>query len=156
LTRSDAALVDDFAVIPFRASPSLGRVDYAISPTLLVGLLLAGAATLLAVAGRLLLRYGRRPAQPVPEPVVESPVVLSPLERALAVVEQARTRGSVTDERKALELLARELGRSGAAELAVTAKGLAWSAPGPTAEATHSLAADVRGVIDRNGDGRAR
>jgi hypothetical protein len=156
LTQSDAALVDDFLVIPFRASPTLGRVDYAISPTLLVVLLLVGAAALFALAGRLLLRYGRRPREPVPEPPSAPPAVVSPLERALAVVEQARTRGSVTDERKALELLARELGRSGAAELAVTAKGLAWSAPGPTAEATHSLAADVRGVIDRNGDGRAQ
>jgi hypothetical protein len=156
LSRTDAALLEDFAVIPFRASPGLGRIDYAVSPTLLVALLLAAAAALLGTAGWLMLRYGRRPKEPVPEPPREPPVVLSPLERALVVVEQARARGSTPDERRALELLARELGRSGAAELATTAEGLAWSAPGPTAAATHSLTAEVRSVIERSNGGRPR
>jgi len=142
LSRTDAALLEDFAVIPFRASPGLGTIDYAASPSLL------------AAAGWLVLRYGRRPKEPVPEPVPEPQVVLSPLERALLVLEQAQVRGSTPDERKALELLAGELGRTGDAELATTAKGLAWSAPGPTAAATLSLTAEVRSVIERSNGAR--
>jgi hypothetical protein len=152
LSRSDAAVVEDFAIIPFRASLALDPIRYAVSPGLLVGLLLAAAALLLAVAGWLLLRYGRPDRkEPALEPPLEPPVLLSPLERALVVVERARVRGSIPDERKALELLARELGRNGSAELAAAAKGLAWSAQGPTAAATLALTADVREVIEGNG-----
>jgi hypothetical protein len=154
LSRSDAALVEDFAVIPFRASLAPDPIRYAVSPTLLAGLLLAAAALLLTAAGWLLLRYGPRRKEPAaPEPPPEPPVVLSPLERALAVVERARARGSIPDERKALELLARELGRNGDPELAATAKGLAWSAQGPTAAGTLALTADVRSVIEGSSDG---
>ena len=154
LSRSDAALLEDFAVIPFRASPALDSIRYAVSPTLLAGLLLAAAALLLTAAGWLVLRYGPRRKEPAAlEPPPEPAVVLSPLERALAMVERARARGSIPEEREALELLARELGRNGDPELAATAKGLAWSAQGPTAAATVALTADVRSVIEGSSDG---
>lgn len=150
LTETDFALIDDFLVVPFHATAALDPIDYAVSPTALVVLLLTGATLLLAVAGWLLLRYGVRrrepvPALPPPEPAVE----LSPLERALAALEAARTHGSRADERRALELLSAELGRSGAGELAVTATGLAWSASGPIPAATGTLADEVRDVIKR-------
>jgi hypothetical protein len=154
LSRSEAALLEDFAVIPFRASPALDPVRYAVSPTWLASLLLAAAALLLTAAGWLVLRYGPRRKEPTaPEPPPVPTIVLSPLERALAVVEGARARGSIQEEREALELLARELGRNGDPELAATAKGLAWSAQGPTAAATLALTADVRSVIDGSSDG---
>jgi len=149
LSEIDATLIDDFAVVPFQASSALEPISYAVSPSLLVPLLLAAAALLLTGAGWLVLRYGVRRREPIAAPPPEPPVVLSPLERALLVLEQTRARGSVPDERKALELLAGELGRNGAVELAATAQGLAWSAPGPTPAATLTLAADVRSVIER-------
>jgi hypothetical protein len=154
LSRSEAALLEDFAVIPFRASLALEPIRYAVSPTLLAVLLLAAAALLLTAAGWLVLRYGPRRKEPAAsEPSPLPAVVLSPLERALAVVERARTRGSIPDERKALELLARELGRNGDPELAATAKGLAWSAQGPTAAAKLALTAEVRSVIEGSSNG---
>ncbi len=154
LTPTDAALVDDFRLALVQASPALGRVDYAVSPSLLVALLVAAAALLLGAAGWLVLRYGRFRETTAPGLPPQSPIVLSPLERALVVVERARARGFVPDERKALELLAGELGRSREAELASAAKGLAWSEPAPGPAATLALAADVRSVIERSRDGR--
>lgn len=154
LSPNDAAVVDAFELAPFHASPALGRLGYAVSPSLLAALLLAAAALLLALAGWLVLRYGRRRREPTPEPPPEPPVVLSPLERALLVAERARARGFVPDERKALELLAGELARNREAELAATAQGLAWSAEGPTPAATLALAAEVQSVIERSRDGR--
>jgi hypothetical protein len=79
--------------------------------------------------------------------------VLSPLERALLDVERARAAGIVPDERKALESLARELGRNGDSQVALTAKGLAWSEVGPVPAATVVLIDDVRTLIERSGDG---
>jgi hypothetical protein len=150
LTETDFALIDDFRVVPFHATAALESIDYAVSPTTLVVLLLASATLLLVLAAWLLLRYGVRRREPVlalppPEPLDE----LSPLERALAALDGARAQGSVADERRALELLAAELGRSGASELAVTATGLAWSAAGPIPAATGTLADEVRDVIQR-------
>jgi hypothetical protein len=150
LTPNEASLLDGFAAAPFRASAGLGSPTYAVSPSLLVALLLAAAALLIAAAAWLILRFGRRPPAPVPLP---QPVVLSPLERALVAAERARARGVVPDEREALEHLASELGRTGADELAVTARGLAWSEAGPTSPATLALADDVRTIIEQGRDG---
>jgi hypothetical protein len=154
LSPKEAGLLDGFDVAPFRASTGLGAPSYGVSPTLLVGLLLAGAAVLIAVAVWLVLRFGRAPVKaPPPQP---PPVVLSPLERALAAAERARTRGVVPDERKALEHLASVLGRTGEAELAATARGLAWSEAGPTGSATLTLAEDVRRIVEARRDGHGR
>lgn len=150
LTETDATLIDDFFVVPFHASAALDPIAYAVSPTTLVVVLLVGATFLLALAAWLMLRFGPRRRKPVLAlPPPEPPVELSPLERALALLEDARARGSVADERRALELLAGELGRSGAGELALTATGLAWSASGPTPVGTVTLTEDVRDVIQR-------
>jgi hypothetical protein len=150
LTETDATLIDDFFVVPFHASAVLDPIQYSVSPTLLVVLLLVAATLLLALAAWLVLRHGiprREPVVVLPPP--EPPPPLSPLERALEALERARAGGSVADERRALELLAGELGRSGAGELAVTATGLAWSASGPIPAATVTLTDDVRDVIRR-------
>src|SRR5204862_113063 len=68
---------------------------------------------------------------------------LSRLERAVEAVERAR--GGVTEEeRKALELLAAELRKSGSGGLAWTATELAWSPLQPPAEKTVALTESVR------------
>jgi hypothetical protein len=150
LTETDATLIDDFFVVPFHASAVLDPIEYAVSPTLLVVLLLVGATLLFALAAWVVLRHGLPRREPVvAPPPPEPPAPLTPLERALDALERARADGSIADERRALELLAGELGRSGAGELAVTATGLAWSASGPIPAATVTLADDVRDVIRR-------
>lgn len=68
---------------------------------------------------------------------------LSGVERALAAVERARGGGSA-DERKALELLAAELRRTGSGGLARSATELAWSPPDPPADRTTALTEEVR------------
>ena len=151
LTPQEASLLDGFDAAPFHASAGLGTPTYAVSPGLLVALLLSAAALLIAASVWLVLRFGRRPKAPVPEP--PPPVVLTPLERALVAAERARARGSVPDEREALEHLALELRRSGAPELAVTARGLAWSEAGPVPTATLELSDEVRTLIELRRDG---
>ena len=154
MTPTDVAVVGVLQQAPFHAAAAPGPVDYSISPTLLVVLLLAAAALLLAAAIWLALRYGPRP-RPVPvEPPPAPPVELTPLERALLVLERARARGPVPDQRKALELLSGELGRSGEPELALSAQGLAWSAPPPSGMATLALTEEVRAAIERSVNGR--
>jgi hypothetical protein len=133
---------------PVRASSVPLPVRYSISPTLLFVLLLAGSAALLAVAGVLTFRFGPRfgrRARP-----------LTPLERALALVERSRRTGVVPDQRKALELLAHELGRSGEEELALSARVLAWSEPGPHDDATVALAGEVRETLEERTNGHRR
>jgi hypothetical protein len=133
---------------PVRAGSIPLPVRYGVSPTLLVALLLAGSAVLFAAAGLLTVRFGprfRRRARP-----------LTPLERALQLVERSRTAGVVREQRKALELLAYELGRSGEDDLALSARVLAWSEPGPHADATTALAGQVRETMNGRANGRAR
>jgi hypothetical protein len=68
---------------------------------------------------------------------------LSRLERALEAVERARG-GETAEERKALELLAAELRKSGSGGLAWTATELAWSPSQPPADRTVALTDSVR------------
>jgi hypothetical protein len=132
---------------PLAASLRPLPVHYSISPTLLAALLLAGSVLLFAICGFLLWRFAprwhrrRRP--------------LTPLERAVALVEASLARGVVPDQRKALELLAQELGRSGEERIAFSARVLAWSAPAPGSEATTELAGEVRQLIVGRTNGRA-
>lgn len=123
---------------PWRVTTApLGATAFRISPTTLfwTALLLA----LLAVAGAgVLLRpwlphfaaFRRKPPR-------------TPLEHALDAVDQARG-GVSTHERKALELLAVELRRTGHGEFAWTATELAWSTSTPPPDETGALTAAVR------------
>jgi hypothetical protein len=79
--------------------------------------------------------------------------VLSPLERAVVLVERAPAESA--EKRKALELLSHELGRSGEPELAVVAKQLAWAEPTPLPTLTQPLTLDVRRVITQRSNGHA-
>jgi hypothetical protein len=132
---------------PLAASLRPLPVPYAISPTLLAGLLLAGSILFFSLCGVLLWRFAprwhRRRRQ------------LTPLERAVALVESSLARGIVPEQRKALELLAQELGRTGEERIAFSARVLAWSAPAPENEVTTALTGEVRRLIDGRANGRA-
>jgi hypothetical protein len=128
----------------------LAAPSYGLRPGRAFWMLAAAAAVLVAASALLLRPYLPRPALLYGR---RSPR-LGPLEQALAVVEAARTRGAA-EERKALELLAEELRRSGEAELAWAASSIAWAPETPDGEPAAALAVDVRRVIDErsNGDG---
>ena len=79
--------------------------------------------------------------------------LLSPLERAVVLVE--RSHDDSPEKRKALELLSRELARSGEPELALLARELAWAEPAPLPTATQPLTLDVRRAIEQRSNGQA-
>src|SRR5262249_33274278 len=70
----------------------------------------------------------REEEPPVFDEVVETPPVLTPLELALAQLERVSGGdGAVGRRRRALELVAHELGLCGLSELELSARRLAWS-----------------------------
>ena len=127
---------------PFRASVQpLPEATFRIPPPLLGAALLVAAAALLAFPALVVGRALRREPPPVVE---ESGPELTPLERALALVEWARDRPDGTDRRKALEVLAGELEVVGRQGLADEARALAWPAASPSPEAAGRLVETVR------------
>jgi hypothetical protein len=134
--------------VPWRRnSTNLVAATYRVQPSTIFWTGIAGALLLLAAAGLLL-----RPYLPSLRRHHAGP---SPLERALAAVERTRAGGDREAQRKALELLAAELRRSGEGQLAWTASELAWSEPVPEPDLTGALTVDVRDAIAarRNGHG---
>jgi hypothetical protein len=127
---------------PFRTTiSSMPDVSYRMSPTLFgVGLLLL-AALLLALPGRFAWSWIRDRRQPV---LAEEAPELTPLERALVLVEQTRESADGEDRRGALEVLAVELDMSERVEHAERARRLAWSPSEPTPEAADELVVAVR------------
>jgi hypothetical protein len=127
---------------PFRTTiSSMPDVTYRLSPTLFGTGLLVLAALLLALPGRF--TWGWVRARRKPPPVEEAPE-LTPLERALVLVEQARESVDGEDRRKALEVLAVELDASRRAEHAEEARRLAWSPTEPTPDSAGKLVETVR------------
>ena len=132
---------------PFRASTTpLPEPTYRAAPPVVAGGLLLAALALLTVPARAgwRLRRARRPP-----PAAEVVPRETALQRALSLVEEA----SDSDEparRRALQLLAEELERSDAAELAEHATELAWSRSSPPPETIAALVERVREM-----DGRA-
>jgi hypothetical protein len=134
--------------VPWRRdSTTLVPTTYRVDPQTVFWTGIAGALLLLAAAGVLL-----QPYLPRLRGLRAGP---SPLERALKAVEQTRAKGDLVAERKALELLAAELRRSGEGRLAWAASELAWSEPVPEPELTGALTTDVREAMAsrRNGHG---
>jgi hypothetical protein len=129
------------AEFPFRASPEvLPPLSYSAAPALVVGGLLLAGLALLAWPARLGVRAWRFRRPPV---VAEAAPELTPLERALALVDAARERHD--DERRAaLEVLAGELDRAGVESLSGEASELAWSRSAPSADAASVLLDRVR------------
>jgi hypothetical protein len=120
----------------------LPEPDYPVSPQLLGVGLLVGALALLTFPAVLVVAWLRRRRPPPPEPEQEEE--LSPLERALRLVEWTRTRENGAERREALEVLAVELEVNERPELAVAARALAWSPSTPSPDAAAQLAEEVR------------
>lgn len=142
---TDTAGGDPFQQPSWRATADPFPVSYANSPGVLRTVLFVVAGLLLAFGAFALLRF-----------VVTSKLrlrVLSPLERALVLVE--RTPDDSPERRKALALLSRELGKSGEPELALVARELAWAEPSPLPTVTEPLALDVRRTIEQRSNGHA-
>ena len=122
--------------------------SYALSPTGLLWLLLLVVLALIAVPVTLVVRrvraYRRAHA---PAPREE----LAPLERALRLLEWANRQPDGEDRRRALELVALELGRGGRHDLGEEARELAWSEPPPPPEQAGELGTRARTAT--GGDG---
>ena len=123
---------------------ALATVDYAVAPGLAIAVLWVGAGALALVGGALAL-YAATGSSPVR---VFAPYRGTPLERALALARRAAP-GAPEERRKALERLARELGRAGHPDLAERAGALAWSRQGPTESAIRALVVEVERAIAR-------
>lgn len=136
---------------------TLPAPSYRFVPAVLVAFLIAGAA--LAALGAAALAYVAWPRRDVAPPVEPEPEaaperVLSPLEQALALLEEAVRVNGAADQRRALELVAEELELAewGDPDLAPAARALAWSKDVPPVEKTSGLAARVRSVLLENDD----
>jgi len=124
---------------PWRVSTAnLAPVTYSIAPGTVFWVALALAFVLVAGAALLL-----RPFLPGFEWLASRRRSLSRLERAVVAVELARG-GETAEERKALELLAAELRKTGSGGLAWAATELAWSPSDPPEERTGALTESVR------------
>ncbi len=142
---------------PWRADfISFPAATYRISPSLLLPVLIV-LAGLLAAAGFVLafvaIPRRRREPEPEPQPEPEPVIVLTPLEQALELLEDASRADGTEDRRRALELVAEVLDLDHP-ELARAARTLAWSEDDPRVEQTSGLATRVRTTIDTNGNGR--
>ena len=117
----------------------LPDTSYRISPTLLGLLLLALAVALVAVPVGYL-AWSRRAHR---APRGSTAPQLSPLDRALALVEWASRRPSSDERREALEALAFELDGD-AGETANRARAQGWSPPKPASDEMTDLVASIR------------
>jgi hypothetical protein len=139
---------EDELARPWRADlVSLPPPTYRISPALLLGLLLAGAGAFALAGG--VLAYAALPTRrrPPPEPILPPEPDLTPLERALALLENGLPSDRAGERRQALERLARELAAHDAG-LAQEASTLAWAAATPPAEKARKVATRVRSLLD--------
>lgn len=144
-TVNDLNGADPFEQPSWRATTDPLPVSYAHSPHTLRLVLFIASGLLFALALFALIRFvltGKLRLR-----------VLSPLERAVVLVERAPPESP--EKRKALELLSHELSRSGEPELALVAKQLAWAEPTPLPTLTQPLTLDVRRVIDQRSNGHA-
>ena len=136
---------------------SFPAATYRIPPAVLLpalvvlAILLVAAGVALAVVA---IPRRRKEPEPQPEPEPEPVIVLTPLEQALELLEDASRADGTEDRRRALELVAEVLDLEHP-ELARAARTLAWSEDEPQVEQTSGLATRVRGTIDTNGNGRA-
>jgi hypothetical protein len=124
---------------------SLPAVSYRVTPGLLLALLLAAGTVLAIVGGAFVHRARRRRAPPAPmgadgpsEPMV------TPLDRALALLEDSARLDGAADQRRALELVAAALHGRGDMKLARESRALAWSEPVPGVRETNGVAARAR------------
>ncbi len=140
---------DDEYGTPWRADlKTIPAATYRLSPALLVALLVGGALALAAAGAGL--AYAALPAPSVqlpPEPEPEPPPDLTPLERALELLEAPNPVDGAAGRRRALELVADEL-HDRDASLAGSVRTLAWAAGKPAAAQARSLAVRVRAMLE--------
>jgi hypothetical protein len=133
---------------PWRADlVSMPAVSYRVDPDT-AGPALFGVAGVLALLG-FGLAYAGRPRRR-PQPVVEAPPPpppVSPLEQALALLEDGAAVNGSTDRRRALELVAAALASHGDDDLARHARDLAWSRHGPEVTRTTPIADQARPLL---------
>jgi hypothetical protein len=144
-TVQDLNGADPFEQPSWRATTDPLPVTYATSPHTLRLVLFIAAGLLFALGLFALARFvltGKLRLR-----------VLSPLERAVVLVERAQPESA--EKRKALELLSHELSRSGEPDLALVAKQLAWAEPTPLPTLTQPLTLDVRRAISQRSNGHA-
>lgn len=126
---------------PFRSTVTpLPALTYRISPPRLAAVLLAAAVALLALPAVLIVRRVRRRKPPPAEAAPE----LSPLARAILLVEWSRERADGAERREALEALAAELDTLGSAPLAHETRRAAWSPPSPSPREADRIVSIVR------------
>jgi hypothetical protein len=147
---------------PWRADVvTMPAVSYLVPPWLaLWGAVVVGGLFVLGGAWLVYRAWPRRAPAPPPEPEPEPLPQLTPLEQALALLEDAAREDGVEERRRSLELVAEVLEEhEDARDLVHTAKVLAWSEADPEVEDTSGLAARVRTKLiaeaeeHRNGDG---
>jgi hypothetical protein len=138
--------------LPWRANVRVHPASYSVDPTLLTVALAALALLLMLVS----LFFVQRafPSAPFGFRRLRR-TKLTPLERAIAVLERAQKQGIEREQRLALDRLARELRTGGQHELAGTARELAWIAEVPGPDRTATLSERVRAVIAEGTNGRS-
>jgi hypothetical protein len=125
---------------------TMPTVTYSMTPGLLSALLLVGGALLASAGGALAYKLRRRRSPAQPESVPPEPI-MTPLERALALLELSRRVDGAADQRRALELVATALAHHGDAKLALLSRTLAWSMPIPAVGQTNGLAVQARSAL---------
>ena len=123
-------------------------VSYSVSPGQLLVYLALALVVLVAIPVALVWRRvveRRRARASAPEPEVP------PLERALRLLDSANADGDSAGRRRALELVAVELRRSGKDDLSSDARALAWQRPAPPADDAGEIGARVRSTFGANG-----
>jgi hypothetical protein len=135
--------------MPWRADlVSMPSVSYRVDPdTARFPLFAVGG--IFGVLGLALAYLGRPRRRPQPAAVPDAPPapVLTPLEQALALLEDPATANGAADRRRALELIAAELALRGNHELALRARRLAWSQRLPAVERTTGIAEQARPAL---------
>ena len=133
---------------PWRADiASLLNVTYRAPPDGAAAAAFGLSALLGFVAVALVAPLRRREGSGAPslaDAPAPAPAPLTPLELALQRLEHPADDEEAGDMRRALELVAGELGIRGERDLRTSAQQLAWSARGPDAEAARELATRVR------------
>ena len=138
--------------LPWRANVRVRPASYSVDPTLLT-VALAGLALLLLLVSLFFVQRAF-PSAPFGFRRLRR-IKLTPLERAIAVLERAQKQGIEREQRLALDRLARELRTGGQHELAGTARELAWTADVPGPDRTATLSEQVRAVIAGGTNGRS-
>jgi MYXO-CTERM domain-containing protein len=132
---------------PWRADMvSMPPVSYRVEPETARTALYAGAGAF-ALLGLGLAFVGRPRRRPAPVAEAPAPPVLTPLEQALAVLEDPVAANGAADRRRALELVAAELAGRGNDDLAHAARRLAWSRQVPAVGSTTPLAEQARPAL---------